>query len=270
MPAVNFELMRRQMIKLGGAPNQVVFWSRPVGWKNQTLTPNPDTIYFMPFFNTKDVGPVVLEIPPADTGTIVGSVDDCWQTAIEDVGPAGADKGDGGRYLILPPDHEGDVPRRLHRVAVADLSVLCAAAVELPQRRRRRHRRRGGVRETRSGVSTFGGGRPAADHIHRRDRCLVRRDDPLRRAVLRCAEPHRADRAVAGPRQGDDRHAENHRHREGTTVRARTTRRDGSSISRPTRRTRGWRTDWKRRTFRRPTSTAAIGTCRPPTRSSRE
>ena len=52
MPAVNFELMRRQMVKLGGAPNQVVFWSRPISWKNQTLTPNPDTIYFMPFLNT--------------------------------------------------------------------------------------------------------------------------------------------------------------------------------------------------------------------------
>ena len=110
MPAVNFELMRRQVVKLGGAANQVVFWSRPVGWKNQTLTPNPDTIYFMPFFNTKDVGPVVMEIPPADTGAIVGSVDDCWQTAIEDVGTAGVDKGEGGKYLILPPDDEGAVP----------------------------------------------------------------------------------------------------------------------------------------------------------------
>src|ERR1700754_2036184 len=112
MPAVNYELMRRQMAKLGGAPNQVVFWSRPVGWKNQTLTPNPDTIYLMPFLNTKDVGPVVLEIPPAhaDTGTIVGSIDDCWQTAIADVGPAGADKGEGGKFLVLPPDHDGDIP----------------------------------------------------------------------------------------------------------------------------------------------------------------
>src|SRR6476469_5693789 len=110
MPAVNFELMRRQMVKLGGSANQVVFWSRPVDWKHQTLTPNPDTIYFMPFFDTKEVGPVVLEIPPADTGTIVGSIADCWQTAIEDGGPAGVDKGAGGRYLILPPDHRGDVP----------------------------------------------------------------------------------------------------------------------------------------------------------------
>ena len=64
----------------------------------------------MPFFNTKDVGPVVLEIPPADTGSITGSVDDCWQTAIEDVGPAGVDKGKGGKYLILPPGYKGHVP----------------------------------------------------------------------------------------------------------------------------------------------------------------
>ena len=110
MPAVNFDLMLRQTVKLGGAPNEVVFWSRPITWKNQTLTPNPDTIYVLPFFNTRDVGPVVLEIPPADTGTIVGSVDDCWQTAIADVGPAGADRGAGGRYLVLPPDHSGSVP----------------------------------------------------------------------------------------------------------------------------------------------------------------
>ena len=39
-----------------------------MSWKNQTLTPNPDTIYLMPFYNTKDVGPMVLEIPPADGG----------------------------------------------------------------------------------------------------------------------------------------------------------------------------------------------------------
>jgi hypothetical protein len=110
VPAVNFELMRRQMVKLGGSANQVVFWSRPITWKNQTLTPNPDTIYVMPFLNTQEVGPVVLEIPAVGSGTIVGSVDDCWQTAIADVGPAGLDKGEGGRYLVLPPDHSGEVP----------------------------------------------------------------------------------------------------------------------------------------------------------------
>jgi hypothetical protein len=113
MPAVNFDRMYQAMVhdaNGGEGSNKVVYWSRPLTWKNQTLTPNPDTIYLMPFFNTKDLGPVVLEIPPADTGSITGSVDDCWQTAIEDVGPAGVDKGKGGKYLILPPGYTGQVP----------------------------------------------------------------------------------------------------------------------------------------------------------------
>jgi hypothetical protein len=113
MPAVNYDLMYQAMVrdaKAGEGSNKIVYWSRPFGWKNQTLTPNPDTIYLMPFINTKDVGPVVLEIPPAGEGTIVGSVDDCWQAALEDVGPAGVDKGKGGKYLILPPGYKEKVP----------------------------------------------------------------------------------------------------------------------------------------------------------------
>ena len=56
MPAVNFELMFQAMAQAKGSWNQVVYWSRLPDWKNQTLTPNPDVIYLMPFFDTKDVG----------------------------------------------------------------------------------------------------------------------------------------------------------------------------------------------------------------------
>ena len=35
---------------------------------------------------------------------------DPWQAALEDVGPAGVDKGKGGKYLILPPGYHGTVP----------------------------------------------------------------------------------------------------------------------------------------------------------------
>ena len=110
MPAVNAELMFQAMRDAKADFNQVVYWSRPVTSKNQTLTPNPDTIYLNPFYNTKDVGPMVLEIPAADeNASITGSVDDAWQTAIEDVGPAGVDKGKGGKYLILPPGYTDKV-----------------------------------------------------------------------------------------------------------------------------------------------------------------
>lgn len=110
MPAVNYDLMYQAMTQAEGSFNQIVYWSRLPDWKNQTLTPNPDSIYLMPFINTKDVGPVVLEIPPADDGLINGSIMDCWQTPLEDVGPAGVDKGKGGKYLILPPHYKQRVP----------------------------------------------------------------------------------------------------------------------------------------------------------------
>ena len=96
--------------KVKGKPNQIVYWSRLPDWKNQTLTPNPDSIYLMPFFNTKDVGPVVIEIPPAEGGSITGTITDVWQMPLEDVGPAGVDKGKDGKYLILPPAHKDKAP----------------------------------------------------------------------------------------------------------------------------------------------------------------
>lgn len=105
IPAVNFQLMYKELEKINGSYNQIVYWPGLLNWKNQTLTPNPDVIYLMPFFNTEK-GPVVLEIPPADNGIFNGSVMNYWQGAIEDVGPGGMDKGKGGKYIILPPGYD--------------------------------------------------------------------------------------------------------------------------------------------------------------------
>jgi len=112
IPAVNYDLMRQAAIhEAKGAENQIVYWSRLPSWKNQTLTPNPDAVYLMPFFNTR-AGPMVLEIPPAsDEGSITGDIDDVWQVPLEDVGPEGIDKGKGGKLLILPPGYKDKVPK---------------------------------------------------------------------------------------------------------------------------------------------------------------
>jgi hypothetical protein len=110
MPAVNYDLMLQAFVRdARGGPNRIAFWSGFPSWKNQTLTPNPDTIYVLPFFDTRS-GPMVLEIPPADGGSITGSVDDCWQTALEDVGAFGVDEGRGGKYLIIPPGYDDEIP----------------------------------------------------------------------------------------------------------------------------------------------------------------
>jgi len=76
MPIVNYDLMLQEMLtKTPGKVNQVIYWGKPLDWKNQTLTPNPDTLYFMTFLNTRDVGPIVIEIPPADSDRRVSALD---------------------------------------------------------------------------------------------------------------------------------------------------------------------------------------------------
>ena len=116
MPAVNYELLFQAARSAGASTNRIVYWSHLPDWKNQTLTPNPDILYFLAFIDTAKAGPMVLEIPPADEGSVIGgsitgSIDDAWQGALEDVGPAGMDQGKGGKYLILPPGgHHGAIP----------------------------------------------------------------------------------------------------------------------------------------------------------------
>lgn len=112
MPIVNYDLMRQEMqTKTVARENQVVYWGRPLDWHNQTLTPNPDTLYFIAFYNTKDVGPVVIEIPPAGpNGSLNANFVNVWQAPLADAGLLGDDKGKGAKFLILPPDYAGAVP----------------------------------------------------------------------------------------------------------------------------------------------------------------
>jgi hypothetical protein len=40
----------------------------------------------------------------------LGLIDDFWYRWVADVGITGADKGKGGKYLVLPPGYQGQVP----------------------------------------------------------------------------------------------------------------------------------------------------------------
>jgi hypothetical protein len=112
MPVVNYDLMLQEMLsKTPGKVNQVIYWGKPLDWKNQTLTPNPDTLYFMTFLNTKDVGPIVIEIPAADAnGSLNANFVNIWQAPLEDAGLLGVDKGAGVKLLMLPPAYREQIP----------------------------------------------------------------------------------------------------------------------------------------------------------------
>jgi hypothetical protein len=67
------------------------------------LTPNYTTPYIATFIDLEKSGPTVIEIP---AGLMAGMILDGWQRVLADLGVVGPDKGQGGKYLVLPPGHE--------------------------------------------------------------------------------------------------------------------------------------------------------------------
>jgi hypothetical protein len=60
----------------------------------------------MQFLDLKRDGPTIVEAPAG----LLGGFNSMWQQALMDVGPTGVDKGQGGKFLLLPPDHQGEAP----------------------------------------------------------------------------------------------------------------------------------------------------------------
>jgi hypothetical protein len=76
------------------------------------FTGNNTTIYSFGLLDLKKHGPIVLEVPAG----ALGGIDNHWQFPLMDIGPFGPDKGKGGKFLILPPGYEGNVPDGYHIV----------------------------------------------------------------------------------------------------------------------------------------------------------
>ncbi len=71
------------------------------------LTGNTDTVYAAGLVDLDRDGPTVVEIPP-NSGP--GTVNDAWFRFVIDMGAPGPDRGQGGKYLIVPEDHDDDLP----------------------------------------------------------------------------------------------------------------------------------------------------------------
>jgi hypothetical protein len=108
IPATSVEGIRRGMEDLGlKNSNQALIFDQLMDSKPLFLTGNTDTVYCSIILDLKKDGPTVIEIP---TETGPGTVNDAYFRFVIDTGPPGPDRGEGGKYLILPPDYEGDVP----------------------------------------------------------------------------------------------------------------------------------------------------------------
>ncbi|XYK81300.1 MAG: DUF1214 domain-containing protein [Labrenzia sp.] len=111
MPAVSVYDIELAMQRDGGAEAGTLgYMSAPMDSRHGFLTANDVTPYTFGALTTKD-GPIVIEVPPAaEKVAFFGTIVNAWQVPIADVGTTGEDGGEGGKYLILPPDHNGAVP----------------------------------------------------------------------------------------------------------------------------------------------------------------
>jgi hypothetical protein len=90
------------------------------------ITPNQTTPYIAGVTDLRH-GPVVLEVPAKTTKAVLyGQVVDAWQATIAEVGPVGADKGEGGKYLFLPPGYKGQAPNGYFVIPSSSYRVLFA------------------------------------------------------------------------------------------------------------------------------------------------
>lgn len=87
------------------------------------LTANDTTIYAAGFIDLRLDGPVVIDSPAGAYGVI----DDYWQRLVSEIGPFGPDKGKGGKFLVLPADYKGPVPKGYFAVRTATNRVMYPA-----------------------------------------------------------------------------------------------------------------------------------------------
>ena len=96
----------RAAIRGSGPDNQTVAIAESLADSHLVmLTANSETVYNFAWLDAKD-GPLVIEMPP----DVLGFIDDSWMRFVGDVGFVGPDKGNGGKYLLVPPGFAGEVP----------------------------------------------------------------------------------------------------------------------------------------------------------------
>ena len=111
IPIVSFAKWQEQHEKVFGQEDGDLVLTSSFREKMGILTPNDTTTYLVGFVNLERTGPLVIQYPK---GLTAGGLLDMWQRPITDMGLSGPDKGEGGKYLVVPPgqkapkDVEGD------------------------------------------------------------------------------------------------------------------------------------------------------------------
>jgi hypothetical protein len=105
IPGVSNYALRKGFLEAEINDGEFVLFSELMDARSLWLTANADTVYFWGFVDLSQ-GPLVVETP-ADS---LGCFDDLWFRWVSDFGLPGADRGEGGTYLLVGPGYDGPLP----------------------------------------------------------------------------------------------------------------------------------------------------------------
>lgn len=106
MPAASTYAFCNGMKEKGIGPQSVGIYEGLYNARSLLLTPNTTTVYVF-YCSDLSKGPYVVETPKG----VLGAVDDVYMRFVTDIGNTGPDKGQGGKFLFVPPDYDGDLPK---------------------------------------------------------------------------------------------------------------------------------------------------------------
>ena len=108
IPTLSINALREGQARAGCAEShQVCIFDTLMDSKSLVLTGNTSTMYAIGFLDLKKDGPTVVDLPQR----MLGILDDMAFLYMTDLGVAGPDKGQGGKFLVLPPGYAGTVPK---------------------------------------------------------------------------------------------------------------------------------------------------------------
>jgi len=102
---VSLWAMRKGFLEAGVKDNDFIVFPNMMDGNQLLLTANMDTYYYMCFVDLSN-GPVIVETPV----DALGVIDDMWFNWVTDFGIPGSDRGEGGRYLLVPEWYNGQLP----------------------------------------------------------------------------------------------------------------------------------------------------------------
>ena len=109
LPVASMSAMEAGLRKFGPPNTTAMLFEDLMDSKALWLTPNTVSVYQALWLELGDE-PMVIETPPK----VLGLIDDAWFHYVTDFGNAGPDKGQGGKFLIVPPGYKGAIPEGYH------------------------------------------------------------------------------------------------------------------------------------------------------------